>query len=166
MPDQYIVLARHGQSAANASLQESTCGLYYSNAGSDYRVPLTAAGEREAAETGYLLAQLFPIQQRLAMIYHPPRFQRILQHVELIVQHLRYSIRTVESNRLRKRSYGLFWNLTHKGVAEKYPEEWEKYQRQGPLIYRPPPLVGPDEAEKGENHFDVFKRVDKFYRQT
>jgi 2,3-bisphosphoglycerate-dependent phosphoglycerate mutase len=153
MAFRYVVLARHAQSEANRGLQKSSCGLYYSLCGSDPEVPLTDDGLQQADQLGELLNRLFPSDRRLMRVYEN-RYLRIQQTTNRVLQRLSYGIERENHDLLEKRRYGKFWNLTRRGVRELFPDEWERYQQQGDLLYRAP--------EGGENYPDVFQRVDRF----
>jgi len=149
---QFLAVVRHGLSEANANLAMTACGLFYSRSGSDRSVPLTHEGHRQAREVGKRLARKFPRPQKVAAIYHS-RFTRVSDTALAIQNKLPYKVKLIGDERLNKRSYGKFWNLTHLGVETLYPDEWKRYQREGDLHYRAP---------GGENYFDLFARVDAF----
>ncbi len=154
---QHLVLVRHGQSAANAALKSETDALYYydhSNSSSDREVPLTALGVRQVSECGSRLARVFPPEAPLQRILLSP-YWRIRQTVDGIVHELAYKPEQAEDERLSKRNYGAFWNLTYKGLAELFPEEYARLVDEGLLSYRPP---------GGENYFDLFSRFADFYQ--
>ena len=56
---QFLALVRHGHSEANAALVEAAAdALYYSVAGGDHKVDLTAIGEREGTASGVIMREL------------------------------------------------------------------------------------------------------------
>lgn len=150
--EQCLVVARHGESEANAALVAEQDPLYYSVSSSDPVVPLTAAGAVQAQLLGVQLAAVFPPMRPLSRIYHTG-FRRVVQTADAIDAALGYPVERVVDERLNKRNYGLFWNLTRHGVKVLHPDEWESYLQEGELHYRPP---------GGENFLDVFQRVDQF----
>lgn len=148
----YVVLVRHGQSESNELLACTEDGFFYSNSGSDPAIQLTRKGVQQGAEVGARLARMFPQERPLKRIIHT-RFERVLQTTEQIERQLPYSVARLLDNRLDKRDYGTFWNMTRKGVEHLHPEEWDRYLLEGDLLYRPP---------NGENYPDQFARVDEF----
>lgn len=156
MTKQYLVLARHGESEANANLASSSCGLYYSNSGSDPAVPLTDRGLSQGAQVAQQLALRFPPERKIVRVFHN-QFERVRQFAAAVTSGLGYDVEQICDARLNKRSYGMFWNLTYEGVQSLHPEEWERFCQDGPLLYRPP--------QGGENYPDVFARVEEFFAQ-
>lgn len=155
MDKQYLVLARHGESEANAKLASSSCGLYYSNSGSDPSVPLTGLGLSQGAEVGRKLALRFPPERKIVRVDYN-EFERVRQFTASVVSGLGYEVEQRCDSRLNKRSYGSFWNLTYEGVQSLHPDEWQMFQKLGALLYRPP---------GGENYPDVFARVGEYVEQ-
>lgn len=151
---QFLAVVRHGESEANLNLQKSDCGLYYSNCGSDPEVPLTAQGRLQADQAGDILAHLFPRKRKLVR-GHYNKFRRVRQSARRIVARLPYNLVMHSRQALQKRNYGSFWNLTHEGVRVLHPAEWARYCTDGEFLYRPP--------GGGENYFDVFDRVNRFF---
>lgn len=150
---QYLVVLRHGESEANASLSTVGDGLRYSISGSDPAVRCTARGVAQGQAAGRLLSVLFPLDRPLKRIYET-KFIRVIQTVEAATSELGYQPERRVDARLHKRNYGRFWNLTRPGVQQLHPLEWKRYCQEGDLKYRPP--------DGGENYFDVFCRVDNF----
>jgi broad specificity phosphatase PhoE len=149
---QFLLLVRHGQSQANAAIESGTDELYYDIAGSDREVALTQLGVSQALEAGHKLSRFLSNRGPITRAWLSP-FRRIRETVDLIESTLGYKTPRREDERLAKRSYGLFWNLTYKGVAMLHPEEHAKFNQQGALDYRPP---------GGENYPDVFARIQRF----
>jgi broad specificity phosphatase PhoE len=157
---QYLVVARHPQSEANAELKISADGLYYSLRGSDMLVPQTAKGRRQGQRMGERIARMFPPERKLHHIHHSD-FLRVRQALPPITNRLAYEVPTTVDVRLHKRSYGRFWNLTHRGVEALHPDEWRRYMELGDhrdLHYRAP--------EGGENYLDLIARVCEFIREV
>jgi broad specificity phosphatase PhoE len=151
---QFLAVVRHGESEANAELITTACGLYYSLCGSDPAVPLTMNGRRQIWHgAGKQLARTFPRERKVARVYHTA-FERVVQSAVLIRQRLPYKVELIRDDRINKRSYGRFWNLSRQGVRTLYPDEWQRYRAEGDLQYRAP--------DGGENYFDMFARVDSF----
>jgi 2,3-bisphosphoglycerate-dependent phosphoglycerate mutase len=150
--EQYLALVRHGQSWSNLGLATS-CGLFYSHAGSDRSVSLTRQGELEIAVTSRRLANFFPRHRKITRLFHTS-FKRVEQSAAIVRYRLPYKVKLVCDERLSKRGYGRFWNLTRTGVQQLHPHEWLRYESAGDLHYRAP--------EGGENYYDLFDRIDDF----
>lgn len=149
---QFLLLVRHGESQANAAIAAGTDELYYNVPGSDREVALTELGMTQALEAGHKLSRFLSLRGQISKIWLSP-FRRIRQTIDQIESALGYKTARKEDERLSKRSYGLFWNLTYKGVALLHPEEQAKFNQQGVLDYRPP---------GGENYPDLFERIQRF----
>lgn len=151
---QLLAVSRHGHSDANAALiQEAANALYYSVAGSDRNVDLTALGERQGTASGVIIRGLLTDDDAPFTKLHCTRFRRVRRSARLIVKQLPHKPKVRPDDRLNKRLYGDFWNLTRRGVQVLHPEEWARYQLEGDFLYRPP---------GGENYPDLFTRVDGF----
>lgn len=153
--DQYLVLVRHGLSLANVHMTQPTDSHYYEVSGSDLQVALTEQGREQAKDVGRKLARLFSKKRRFKSLRLSP-FKRVVESSDLIEAELGYSLDRKEDSRLKKRSYGVFWNVSYKGVEELFPDEHARFKAEGDLLYRPP---------GGENYFDVFDRVDEFLEE-
>lgn len=149
---QYLALMRHGESRSNRDLAVNPCGLYYADSGSDQSVPLTDEGTRQVDLSADELAQLFPPDDPITQMWEN-RFDRVGQSADRVARRLGYILSRRRDRRIEKRSYGLFWNLTYRGVQELHPQEYTRYLQEGPLNYRPP---------GGENYPDLFARVREF----
>ena len=150
--EQYLALIRHGQSEANVAVKEQNEGFYYDISGSDRSVALTERGHQQAVLKAKVIARLFPAHRPLETVWVSD-FHRVKKTGSLITANLSYQVDTRVDPRLNKRSYGLFWNMTYRGVEHLFPEEYERYKRLGALEYRPP---------EGENYYDLFERVEGF----
>lgn len=149
---QYLVLVRHGLSLANVHMTQPTDAHYYEVSGSDLLVALTEEGRAQSTQAGRRVARVFSKRRRFKALRLSP-FKRVVESTDLIAAELGYSVDRKEDPRLKKRSYGVFWNVSYKGVEELFPEEHERFKAEGDLLYRPP---------EGENYFDVFERVEDF----
>lgn len=148
-----VVLVRHEESLANASLNSTGADNHFYNvSGSDISVGLTELGLQRSDEIGLRLSQTFTARTPLAVAISSD-YRRTTTTRDRIVAALPYAVVTKSDSRLNKRSYGLFWNLTYKGVQDLHPAEYARYLREGPLLYRPP---------EGENYYDLFARCDSF----
>lgn len=151
----HLALVRHGQSQANLALTENFDPYFYSTSGSDAELGLTLLGRLQSLESAELLSSWFSsLPGTLSLVSN--RYERIQETAAIIASRLPPECKRVIDSRLEKRSYGLFWNLTYRGVAKLFPDEYQLYRKQGPLLYRPP---------LGENYPDLFKRVDAYYDQ-
>lgn len=149
---QYLVLVRHGLSLANVYMTQPTDAHYYEVSGSDLMVALAEQGRTQSTQAGRILARVFKGKRRFKKLRLSP-FNRVVQSSDLIEVELGYPVDRKEDDRLKKRSYGIFWNVSYKGVEELFPDEHARFKADGDLLYRPP---------EGENYFDVFDRTDDF----
>ncbi len=149
---QYLVLVRHGLSLANVHMTQPTDAHYYEVSGSDLLVALAEEGRAQSSQVGRRLARVFSKKRRFKALRLSP-FKRVVESTDLIAAELGYSVDRKEDARLKKRSYGIFWNVSYKGVEELFPDEHARFKAEGDLLYRAP---------EGENYFDVFDRVEDF----
>jgi broad specificity phosphatase PhoE len=147
----YLAIMRHGHSHANAAVKQKVDAHFYPVSGSDQAIELDERGELEVACAAKFLNGFAGL--RISQIWTSP-FKRVVQTSERLVAGLGYAPTITQDQRLAKRDYGAFWNLTYRGVEELFPEEHKKFVAQGKLLYRPP---------GGENYEDLFQRVDGFY---
>lgn len=151
---QLLAVSRHGHSDANAALaEESEDALYYSVAGCDRNVGLTRLGVMQGTASGDIIRGLLTPDDDPFESVFCTRFRRVRRSTNLIVKRLPNKPKVKPDNRLNKRLYGDFWNLTRRGVELLHPDEWLRYQAEGDFLYRPP---------NGENYPDLFHRVDDF----
>ncbi|MCC6980194.1 MAG: histidine phosphatase family protein [Candidatus Melainabacteria bacterium] len=148
----YLVVARHGESFANRRLRKDKDGIKYSLAGSDASIGLTPRGKKQALNTGKRLAGLFTGASRFVRMFDN-RFERVSHTGKLIASQFDYGLECIRDKRIEKRSYGIFWNLTYRGVKELHPDEYAIFEALGPFKYRPP---------GGENYYDLFERIEEF----
>lgn len=153
---QYLVLVRHGQSQANVLTGLPSDEHYYQLSGSDRAVGLTDEGLAQSLAAGRRLAAFMGQDERFEHLFVSP-FRRTRQTADALSAELGYAPGTSEDERLCKRSYGEFWNLTYRGLQDLHPGEFARFQREGGLVYRAP---------GGENYLDVFARVDNFLDET
>lgn len=154
---QYLAVVRHEESQANVVTQIPTDEHFYSVAGSDPEVGLTANGSSHGPTTGQRLARIFPPEAPVDRVVLSP-FRRVRESADRIEAGLGYAPPRLEDSRLSKRSYGAFWNLTYKGLQELHPEEHQRYLQMGKFLYRAP--------GGGENYPDVFARVAAFIEEV
>ena len=153
---QYLALVRHFHSLANQETEKPAEGYYYKLSGSDKTVGLSARGIEQSIPGGDLLAQLFPSSNPVDIV-RVSQFFRTENSAERMITRLPYSPEIVVNQRLNKRDYGHFWNMTYRGVEHLHPDQFAIYKALGALKYRPP---------GGENYFDLFERTATFCRQT
>lgn len=152
-----IILVRHEESLANQALAATTDDdITYGVSGADLSIGLTVRGAQRSSELGSLLYQKFGKDNPIGAAW-ASQYLRTVQTRDGIVSAIPYSIETSTDSRINKRSYGLFWNLTYKGVEKLHLEEHLRFKEQGPLLYRPP---------EGENYHDLFARTDSFAEST
>ena len=149
---QVLALVRHAHSFANAEIEQPAQGYYYAISGSDKSVGVTEKGLKECISAGQLLAQLFPESNPIDTIWATD-YARTVITADEVQTHLNYVPPRIIDSRLNKREYGIFWNMTYKGVEDLHPEQYELYRRLGALKYRPP---------GGENYYDLFERTADF----
>lgn len=151
---QLLAVSRHGHSDANAALeQEAEDALHYSVAGCDRNVGLTRLGEKQGTASGVIIRGLLTDDDAPFTKVRCTRFRRVQRAARLIVNELPNKPKIRTDDRLNKRLYGDFWNLTRRGVQVLHPAEWDLYQKQGDFLYRPP---------NGENYPDLYARVDNY----
>ncbi|MBE5951201.1 MAG: histidine phosphatase family protein [Lachnospiraceae bacterium] len=147
----HIFLIRHGESIANV-------GDNYVKRLPDHLVPLTEEGIRQAKENGVWLAQYCKekgIDLSKARIWRSP-FLRTRQTCDAFNESLGITdIR--EDITLTEQQFGLFDSIPYEEWGERYPNEYEEYERQmanyGKFYARLP---------LGESPFDVAIRIHQF----
>jgi broad specificity phosphatase PhoE len=152
-------LVRHGESAANvareAALATESAEIDITH--SDLDVPLSARGERQATALGRWWSEQ-PDAERPTVVVASP-YARARRTAERIVAAGALAPEAAAANgdapvlldeRWREKELGLFYTLTHFGVAARHPEQWTLRQQLGHFYYRPP---------NGESGADVAFRV-------
>ena len=143
-------IVRHGQSAGNtaAARAEAAARDVIDVAERDADVPLSALGERQAGALARWFANL-PPQQRPTTILSSP-YLRALQTARIVAERLPDGVAIFADERLREKDLGSLDRLTHRGWAERYPEQAEARARLGKFYFRAP---------GGESWCDVILRV-------
>ncbi len=156
-------LVRHGESAANVAREAAlaTASADIDITHSDLDVPLSALGERQATALGRWWSEQ-PVGERPTVVVASP-YARARRTAERIVAAGALAPEAVGSGngaspvpevlldeRWREKELGLFYTLTHHGVAQRHPEQWALRQQLGHFYYRPP---------NGESGADVALRV-------
>jgi probable phosphoglycerate mutase len=152
---QYLVVVRHGRTLANVLTARPTSEHFYPMVGSDQALGLTDTGVFQAKAAGIRLSWLFARGMPLKTI-DCSTFLRTQTTAEIISHHLPYDVDIVSDERLSKRSYGDFWNITYAGVEALYPGEHKLFSEQGEFLYRPP---------NGENYPDLLFRVNDYLEE-
>jgi broad specificity phosphatase PhoE len=145
-----LVIVRHAESQRNVGKPAAQAAgqLEYHGNVRDMDVQLTENGRRQAEATGQYLAGKF----RFDRLFVSP-YERTVQTAELMVKQFPYPLEMTLEERVREKEFGVLDGLTKKGIAQKYPEEAKRRERQGKYYYRPP---------GGESYPDVALRVHSF----
>ena len=146
-------IVRHGQSQGNVARDKARAeGLSMIDLDiRDVDVPLSELGHLQAQAAGHWFASL-PEGERPEVIISSP-YLRARQTAEAICNAGALAggpAKSVIDERLREREFGVFDRLTHKGIAEKFPEEAEHRRRLGKFYHRAP---------GGESWADVILRL-------
>jgi probable phosphoglycerate mutase len=151
-PDR-LWLVRHGQSAGNvardAAYAEKKARIDISQR--DVDVPLSELGKDQSAALGRWFAEL-PADERPEVILSSP-YVRAVNTAQIIVDRgglAGSSSRLVVDERLREREFGILDGLTHFGIQQLHPEQWEIRRALGKFYHRPP---------GGESWCDVILRL-------
>jgi probable phosphoglycerate mutase len=148
-PDR-LILIRHGESAGNVARDKAEAEQLerIDIASRDVDVPLSAAGEEQAAALGRRLAHE-PEDERPTVLWVSP-YLRAQQTAEIALKTAGLSLPTVIDERLREREFGVLDGLTRRGITAQFPEESERRKRLGKFYHRPP---------GGESWSDVLLRL-------
>ena len=146
-----LVIVRHGQSQRNVEKEQaraSGAATVWGGTVRDVDTPLTDLGVQQAIQTGKFLRGLGAFD----VIFSSP-YMRTLQTSRHIAQQFNPPPGIVLEERVREIEFGVLDGLTHHGIKERYPDEWERREREGKYWYRPP---------GGESRPDVALRVHSF----
>ena len=149
-----LVLVRHGESKANAVLNQIIQGEIFSYPPEfatlrDWDINLTETGKSQAYQTGtYLRKNLEPFD----LCYVSPQqrtretFEKILEGYEnlKIIEYLKAHTRF--ESRLREKDHGAVNFLAKDEIKRFFPHEFDRREREGKILYRP---LG------GESWYDV-----------
>jgi broad specificity phosphatase PhoE len=143
-------LVRHGESVANVAATASEgAGLEVVHVDlRDADVPLSPAGEEQAAALGDWLADL-PVDQRPSVAWGSS-YLRARQTLSIAVERMGGDVPLRIDERLRDRELGVLDLLTSHGVEARFPEEAVRRRWLGKFYYRPP---------GGESWADVALRI-------
>ena len=149
-----LMLIRHGQSASNVAFpRANAAGLVDSGlTGRDTDVELTELGRAQAEAVGHWLAQQPPGLLPQVVITSP--YLRARETWRLAAEASGLDLPAPSTDdRLVDRLLGDLEMLTEAAVAERFPEEPERYRQAGPFRYRPP---------GGETFDDIAARLTSF----
>jgi probable phosphoglycerate mutase len=148
-PDRLVVV-RHGESAGNVARDKAEAEELerIDIATRDVDVPLSEAGEEQAAALGRWIAEQ-PEDARPTVLWVSP-YVRAQQTAEIALKTAGLSLPTVVDERLREREFGVLDGLTRRGIIAQFPEESERRTRLGKFYHRPP---------GGESWSDVLLRL-------
>ncbi len=141
---------RHGQSAGNVAREEAEArGLHtLAIATRDIDTPLSELGRHQAWSVGHWFAQLPAHAQPEVLLCSP--YVRARQTAELLMQSSGLAPRLCLDERLREKEFGLFDQLTHAGIASRFPDLHAQRSHVGKFYFRPP---------GGESWCDVILRL-------
>jgi broad specificity phosphatase PhoE len=145
-----LILIRHGESAGNVARDKAEAEQLerIDIAERDVDVPLSEAGEEQAAALGRWIAEL-PEDERPTVLWVSP-YLRAQQTAEIALKTAGLSIPAVIDERLREREFGVLDLLTRRGIIAQFPDEAERRKRLGKFYHRPP---------GGESWSDVLLRL-------
>ncbi|MCU1592294.1 MAG: phosphoglycerate mutase [Frankiales bacterium] len=145
-----LYLIRHGESAGNVARDKAETEELerIDIAERDVDVPLSEAGEEQAAALGRWIAEL-PEHERPTVLWVSP-YLRAQQTAEIALKHADLILPAVVDERLREREFGVLDLLTRRGIIAQFPEEAERRKRLGKFYHRPP---------GGESWSDVLLRL-------
>jgi broad specificity phosphatase PhoE len=149
-----LILIRHGQSAANVAFPEADArGLLESGVtGRDTDVELTDLGREQAKAIGHWLATLPEERLPQVVITSPYLRARETWRIAAETSGLDLPVPTTD-DRLVDRLLGDLEMLTRAAIADRYPDEPERWKAAGEYHYRPP---------GGESFGDIAERLASF----
>jgi broad specificity phosphatase PhoE len=145
-----LVIVRHGEAQLNVAQREAIRDGHPRFDGTIRQTesPLTEKGILQAEATGKFLANEPPFHR----VFVSP-YLRTMQTAEIMTRRFPYQAEIRYEERIRERESGIFAGLTRRAIREKYPEEFERNEREGRYYFRP---LG------GESYPDVNLRVQSF----
>jgi probable phosphoglycerate mutase len=149
-----LILIRHGQSLSNVAFPAADAkGLLEAEiSGRDAEVPLTEAGEEQAAAVGAWLATL-PAGQRPQVVITSP-YLRAKETWRIAADSSGLDLPAPATDeRLVDRLLGDLEMLTRAAIAERFPDEADRRWKAGEYRYTPP---------NGESFADVEARLASF----
>jgi len=146
-----LVIVRHGESERNIAKELATLADAHGRYGSGLRdvdTPLTVKGHQQARDLGLYLASRYQFD----VVFASP-YKRTIETSQDILSAYQSKPPLIHEERIREIEFGILDGLTSKGIKEKYPEEFERREREKKYYYRPP---------GGESRPDVALRVQSF----
>jgi 2,3-bisphosphoglycerate-dependent phosphoglycerate mutase len=149
-----LTLIRHGQSAANVAFPRAdAAGLAESGlTGRDADVELTELGQAQAEAVGRWLATLPDAERPQVVITSPYLRARETWRIAAKASGLNLPVPSTD-DRLVDRLLGDLEMLTRAAIAERFPDEPERWKQAGEYHYQPP---------GGETFGDVAGRMASF----
>ncbi|WP_433829558.1 histidine phosphatase family protein [Actinoplanes sp. CA-015351] len=149
-----LILVRHGQSLANVAFPAADAAglLEVEFSGRDSEVPLTPAGEEQAAALGRWIATLPPENRPQVVITSPYLRARETWRIAAEASGLDLPEPSTD-NRLVDRLMGELELLTRAAVAARFPGEADRRAEVGEYEYAPP---------AGESFADIRVRLASF----
>jgi probable phosphoglycerate mutase len=146
-----LMIVRHGESERNVAKELAKSTDAHGRYGSGLRdvdTPLTVKGRQQAKETGLYLAG----RHQFDAVFASP-YKRTRETSEAILSAYEPKPNLILEERIREIEFGILDGLTANAIREKYPDEFERKQREQKYWYRP---LG------GESRPDVALRVHSF----
>ena len=146
----HLVIVRHGESQRNVGKDAATAAgeMEYGGGLRDMDVPLTPLGEKQSEATGRYLGKTFHFDR----IFVSP-YLRTVKTAEIMTRNFKDCSALTLEDRIREKEFGILDGFTKQGIADKYPEELKRRNRDGKYYYRPP---------GGESYPDVALRIHSF----
>jgi broad specificity phosphatase PhoE len=134
-----LILIRHGQSAANVAFPKAdAAGLVDSGiTGRDADVELTAVGRAQAEAIGRWLTKLPDADRPQVVVTSPYLRARETWRIAAETSGLELPAPSTD-DRLVDRLLGDLEMLTRAAIAERFPDEPERWKQTGEYHYRPP----------------------------
>ena len=136
-----LVLVRHAESQGNTLNRDERAKLAVPTFG----YPLTEKGRWQAAETGKYLNERFGTFD----VYYNSYYERTKETMRIMYPHAK----VYEDPRLAEAQRGIYHTMSLNEIAERFPEEIARKDREGLYHYRP---------WGGENWPDIELRIHSF----
>jgi len=136
-----LCLVRHAESEGNVLTVDERAKFPVAT----YNYKLTERGRKQAQITGEFLRQRWPTFDA----YYTSYYRRAIETMELLYP----GVKTYEDPRLAESQRGIYHTMSQQEIAEKYPEELKRKERENYFHYRAP---------GGENWADVELRIHSF----
>jgi broad specificity phosphatase PhoE len=136
-----LVLVRHAESEGNIRSADERAEFPVAT----HSIGITERGREQARITASYIKEHYPVLDARYVSY----YERAKQTMSIICP----DDRVYEDPRLAEAQRGIWHTMTHEQIAEQYPFEIKRKEREGYYHYRPP---------GGENWADVEMRVHSF----